>query len=137
MLRNIVRTWLVERYGEEWPKSFRKLKKKENLIVKLEEMQSREKKSFPDTYSTDLLDFTYPAELFNNFMTVEWSWFEKVFKGQKNDWKLKFDLLAKIRNPLAHNKVNLLKDFERDDAKGFCKEILEKIELWEKNKFKE
>ena len=32
MLRNIVRTWLVERYGEEWPKSFRKLKKKENLI---------------------------------------------------------------------------------------------------------
>ncbi|WP_425421767.1 ATP-binding protein [Phaeodactylibacter xiamenensis] len=135
-LRNIVHEWLVERFGEEWVPGFSKLNpKKVDYIEQLQSIQARERQSFPDTYSQNLLDFTYPADLFNRFMSTEWKWFSNVFGGQKNDWKLKFDLLARIRNPLAHNKENLLKEFEKDDANGYCKEIIHKIDEWYKGKY--
>jgi len=129
-LRSIVYLWLVERYGNNWEEKFRKLQNKEAFIANLEANRDREKKSFPDTYSQNLLDFTYPADLFDKFMQVEWKWFKSIFGKEANDWKQKFDLLAKIRNPLAHNKENILKEFERNEAKAYCEEILLKIDKW-------
>lgn len=136
-LRSIVHEWLVERFGEDWVAGFKKQgQKKEAFIESLQLMQTREKKSFPDTYSQNLLDFTYPADLFDRFISLEWdNWFSKIFGGQKNEWNLKFDLLARIRNPLAHNKENLLKEFEKDDANGYCKEIIHKIDEWYRKKY--
>jgi len=129
-LRNIVHKWLIERYGENWIVKFRKLQNKEAFIASLEANQEREKKSFPETYSQNLLDFTYPADLFDKFMQVEWKWFKPIFGKEAIDWKQKFDILAKIRNPLAHNKENILKEFERNTAKAYCTEIIEKIDSW-------
>ncbi len=130
-LRHIVMKWLLEKYGKNWITKFRKLQNKEKVIVKLEEMQMREKKSFPDTYSENLLDFTYPAELFDNFMRVEWNWFKQIFGREFKEWKPKFDFLAKIRNPLAHNKENILKEFEKNQAKAYCEEIISRIDNWQ------
>ncbi len=129
-MRQIVRIWLLQRYGEEWVPKFRKLQAKENFIATLEIMQEKERKSFPDTSSQNLLEFTYPADLFDKFMRVEWAWFKEIFGKEANEWKLKFDVLAKIRNPLAHNKLNILKDFERDEARAYCQEIIQKIDKW-------
>jgi len=129
-LRNIVLVWLIERYGDNWVNKFRKVQGKEEFVTQLEFNQEKEKKSFPDTYSQNLLDFTYPADLFDKFMRIEWTWFKPIFGKDANDWKQKFDLLAKIRNPLAHNKENILKDFERDAAKAYCEEIIHKIDKW-------
>ncbi|MDX2302514.1 MAG: ATP-binding protein [Microscillaceae bacterium] len=129
-LREIVRIWLVEKFGENWVSKFRKLQNKETYIADLEAMQNREKQSFPETYSKDLLEYTYPGELFDKFMRVEWAWFKNIFGKEANEWKPKFDLLARIRNPLAHNKENILKDFERNDAMGYCQEIIHKIDAW-------
>ncbi len=129
-LRNVVALWLVERYGNDWCDKFKKIKGKDVFINSLIVNQEKEKKSFPDTYSQNLLDFTYPADLFNYFMTVEWTWFKQIFGKEANEWKQKFDLLAKVRNPLAHNKENILKDFERDQAKAYCEEIIQKIDKW-------
>ncbi|MEA3450809.1 MAG: hypothetical protein U9Q83_02780 [Bacteroidota bacterium] len=129
-LRQIVLKWLVGKFGKNWITKFRKLQNKEKVVASLEAMQMREKKSFPDTYSENLLDFTYPAELFNNFMQVEWSWFKEVFGKDMQHWKAKFDVLARIRNPLAHNKENILKGFEKNQAKAYCEEIISKIDTW-------
>ena len=129
-LRTIVHKWLVERYGENWVVKFSKLQNKETFIAKLVATQEREKKSFPETYSQNLLDFTYPADLFDKFMQVEWKWFKAIFGKEAVDWKQKFDVLAKVRNPLAHNKENILKQFERDQAKAYCTEIVQKIDSW-------
>ena len=49
-------------------------------------------------------------------------------------WKPIFDVLARIRNPLAHNKQNILKDFERNKAVSYCQEIVNRIEHWEKSR---
>lgn len=131
-LRQIVLKWLIGKFGKNWIVKFRKLQNKENVIVALEELQMREKKSFPDTYSENLLDFTYPADLFNKFMIVEWKWFEVILGKEKQQWKFKFDVLARIRNPLAHNKENILKEFEKNQAKAYCEEIITKIDTWQK-----
>jgi len=127
-----VKIWLIGKFGKNWITKFRKLQNKEKVIASLEAMQLREKKSFPDTYSENLLDFTYPAELFDKFMRVEWNWFKEIFGKDIQHWKPKFDVLARIRNPLAHNKENILKDFEKNQAKAYCEEIISKIDTWQK-----
>ncbi|MEY4934291.1 MAG: hypothetical protein RIS64_650 [Bacteroidota bacterium] len=135
-LRSIVTIWLEERYGEDWVPKFRKLSPaKELYITKLEEMQQKEQKSFPDTFSQNLLEFTYPAELFDQFMRVEWKWFKTIFSNKEaNEWKPIFDVLARIRNPLAHNKMNILKDYERNKAISYCQEIVNRIDAWERSR---
>jgi AAA+ ATPase superfamily predicted ATPase len=135
-LRSIVTIWLEERYGEDWVPKFRKLSPtKELYITKLEEMQQKEQKSFPDTFSQNLLEFTYPAELFDQFMRVEWKWFKTIFSNKEaNEWKPIFDVLARIRNPLAHNKMNILKDYERNKAISYCQEIVNRIDAWEQSR---
>ena len=132
-LRNLILRHLIEKYGENWEERFIKANlNKQSLIDNLKKNRDREKKSFPDTYSINLLDFTYPADLFDGFMQTDWAWFSKIFGKQLNDWKLKFDLLAKVRNPLAHNKENILRDFEKQNTIGFCGEIISKIDEWNK-----
>ena len=135
-LRSMVEMWLQERYGEDWIPKFRKLSPaKEAFVAKLEEMQAKEQKSFPDTYSHNLLEFTCPADLFDQFMRVEWKWFKPIFSNREaNEWKPIFDVLARIRNPSAHNKQNILKDFERNKAVSYCQEIVNRIEYWEKSR---
>jgi hypothetical protein len=139
-LRSIVEVWLQEQYsgefGDDWVPKFRKLSPaKELYISKLEDMQQREQKSFPDTFSQNLLEFTYPADLFDQFMRVEWKWFKPIFSNKEaNEWKPIFDLLARIRNPLAHNKMNILKEYERNKAISYCQEIVNRIEAWERNR---
>jgi AAA+ ATPase superfamily predicted ATPase len=130
-LREIVHLYLVEKFGDDWEDKFVKaFPKKQTLIENLKNAQEKETKSFGDRASKNLLDFTYPSDLFDGFMTTDWSWFGQVFGMQMNDWRPKFQFLARIRNPLAHNKENILKDFEKDIAKGFCEEIIVKINQW-------
>lgn len=135
-LRDSILKHLVEKYGENWEERFIKANpNKQSLIENLKRNRDKEKKSFPDTYSINLLDFTYPADLFDGFMQTDWAWFSNIFGKQLNYWKLKFDLLAKVRNPLAHNKENILRDFEKQNTIGFCGEIISKIDEWNKKKF--
>jgi hypothetical protein len=74
-----------------------------------------------------LLDFTYPRDLFD-IIFAEWTIFKNVIGKDKNYWNQRAQLLSKIRNPLAHNRDQLLHDYERDTAEGYCKEILATLE---------
>jgi hypothetical protein len=68
-------------------------------------------------------------------MRVEWKWFKPIFSNKEaNEWKPIFDVLARIRNPLAHNKMNILKDYERNKAISYCQEIVNRIEAWERSR---
>jgi len=139
-LRNLIHTYLNEAFGTEWLDPFLKKnpKKKdmfygniENKIIGLLERQQREQKTYGDRSSPNLLDFTYPSELFDGFISTDWNWFSKVFgKDSKDMWKVKFDFLAKIHNPLAHNKENIITDSEKNNAIGYCQDINDKIIKW-------
>ena len=48
-----------------------------------------------------------------------------LFGNDKQSWAVKFDVLSKVRTPLAHNREEAVSDGERDQAKGICQEILD------------
>lgn len=77
--------------------------------------------------SQDLLDYTYPRDLFS-LIFAEWNLFQPIFGKQKQKdrkyWNDCAELLTKIRNPLAHHRLNSIPTFLYPEAKRYCEEIL-------------
>ena len=123
-LRSIVTRKMLEQYGEEWVGKLKKTRA--NLLPifdRCRDAQEKEKKSFGSRASSNLVDFTYPQDLFA-IIFAEWNAFKAIFGKDKSYWDQRVQLLAKIRNPLAHNRDQSLYDYERQIAEGYCKEIL-------------
>jgi hypothetical protein len=122
-LRRAITTKMLDKYGEHWvdqlEKSHTSLK---GIFDKCREAQQKEEQSFGGRASRNLIDFTYPHDLFA-IIFVEWSIFQPIFRKDKNYWNQRAQLLAKVRNPLAHNRDAVLDDYERQIAEGYCKEI--------------
>jgi hypothetical protein len=131
ILRQIITTKMLNLYGERWveklEKSYRQ--KLKPIFDGCREAQQKEKKSFGNRASQNLIDFTYPKDLFA-IIFAEWKGiFEPIFGGDKKYWEQRAQLLSKIRNPLAHNRDEVLQEYECKIAEGYCKEIHEKGRL--------
>lgn len=123
-LRSVVTNKMVEQYGEKWIEKLEIARPKLKAIFdQCREAQQREEKTFGSRASGNLIDFTYPQDLFA-IIFAEWNTFKSIFKKDTNYWAQRAQLLAKIRNPLAHNRDETLAEYERQQAEGFCKEIL-------------
>ena len=124
-LRSLITTAMLEQYGEQWIEKLEKARPNlKPVFEKCREAQQKEEKSFGSRASRNLLDFTYPQDLFA-IIFAEWnSFFKAIFGKDKSYWNQRAQLLAKIRNPLAHNRDKALYDYERQIAEGYCKEIL-------------
>jgi hypothetical protein len=151
-VRNLIKTELFELYGENWEDAFRNKfgkdiilpdgSKERNLEVLdggkhslgLIGERNRSMKQFGELASIHLIDYSLPRHMFEDFISKNWSWYEKVLGGQKNDWSPIFSLLGKIRNPLAHNNPEFLTDSDKSLAEGYCKKILDKIRTWKEVK---
>jgi hypothetical protein len=58
-------------------------------------------------------------------MTIDWVELGQSLLGKdKNYWAVKFDLLAKARSPLAHNREEAITAAEKIQVEGICQEIL-------------
>jgi len=134
-IRSVIKQFLIEKYGEtDWINKFVKGNpKKTEKIEALKTMMAKNINSFGDKASIHLVDYTYPYDMYDCFIHSDWAWFNKIFGKQFSDWKPKFDLLAKSRNPLAHNNKEFLAQSELNIATGYCQEILELIHKWKKN----
>lgn len=123
-LRRIIETTMTNHYGETW---IAKLEDVHHTLKPIfnecREAQKKEEKSFGSRSSQYLIDFTYPQDLFA-IIFAEWSIFRPIFGKDKNYWDQRKQLLAKIRNPLAHHRGDILHDYEKQIAEGFCNEIL-------------
>jgi hypothetical protein len=60
-------------------------------------------------------------------LSTEWNFFKGIFNGQKKDWKEKFFVLAKVRNPIAHSNSHFVDEDNYNMAVGICNLILERI----------
>lgn len=130
-LRDIIKQFVSEKYGDDWVDKFVKgNSKKTKSIEDLKLVMTKNIKSFGDKASTHLVDYTYPFHMFDCFIQSDWKWFENIFSRQFNDWKPKFDLLSEIRNPLAHNNREFLSQSKLNSATGYCQEILSLIQKW-------
>ena len=97
-----------------------------NLIPVFEscrESQRRESSAFGSRASGNLIDFTYPRDLFS-IMFAEWSLFRPVLGKDKAHWDARATLLSKLRNPLAHNRDWMLHEHERKLGEVYCAKLL-------------
>jgi len=123
-LRNVITATMLEQYGEQWIDKLEKARPNlKPIFERSREAQQKEEKSFGSRASRNLVDFTYPQDLFA-IIFAEWNNFKAIFEKDKSYWDQRAKLLAKIRTPLAHNRDETLYDYERQIAEGYCKEIL-------------
>jgi len=127
-LRRIISEKMIEHYNEQWVDKLCKTKPRlKTIFERCQEAQQKEEKSFGSRASRNLIDFTYPKDLFD-IIFAEWSIFGDIFGKDKNYWEQRAQILSKIRNPLAHHRDQVLDDYERQIAEGYCKEILTILE---------
>jgi len=123
-LRNHITGKMMEQYGEQWIVKLEKARPNlKPIFEKCRKAQQKEEQSFGSRASRNLIDFTYPQDLFAIIFS-EWNTFKAVFGKDKSYWDQRAQLLAKIRNPLAHNRDQAFYDYERQIVEGYCKEIL-------------
>ena len=123
-LRNVIRANLIDQDGESWISELEKRRPNlKPIFQRCREAQQKEEKAFGSRASHNLLDFTYPQDLFD-ILFAEWNVFGSIFKKDKNYWSQRSQLLAKVRNPLAHNRDQSLYEHDLQIAEGYCKEIL-------------
>lgn len=128
-LRHLITKTMLDRYEDNWVTQTEKARPNlKTIFNRCREAQQKEEKSFGSRASRDLIDFTYPQDLFA-IVFAEWSNFKSVFGKDKNYWDQRAQLLAKIRTPLAHNREASPYNYERQIAEGYCKEILAIVKL--------
>ena len=130
-LRKLVKHYLHSKYGEVWKENFIKENpKKQKEIEKFELTKLKNIKSYGIRASEDLIEYTNYLELFDCFITTDWTWFQKIFQEQKKDWRDRFSILGKVRNPLAHNNSNFIDVDVYNQAVGICKLMQQCIKEW-------
>ncbi len=131
-LRLLITEIMEIEYGEDWVSKLEKLRPNlKNMINRCLQAQEKEKKSFGGRASTNLLDFTYPMDLYD-IIAAHWNSFGKIIKQDKKYWQDRFQLLAKLRNPMAHIRDEVIQEHERQIAEGYCQEILCILEEYQK-----
>lgn len=97
-------------------------------------MRTKNKKTFGNFASDNLVNYTYPLDMWNCFILTDWAWFQKILSGQISTWHEIFLLLSKVRNPIAHSNKDFVLQEEQIKAKEICKELIDKIKDWGENK---
>ena len=129
-LREVLERRLEQVYGSHWPdRLVRSRPKFRSKIEKWQRDRDKERRTFGRA-SASLLAYTYPADLFQ-LMAVDWrSLAEPLLGRDKRRWETNFEVLAKVRNPLAHNREEAVTEADRLQAEWVCRSILERYEIW-------
>jgi hypothetical protein len=138
VLRDLIKTWISEKFSDsenwedEYLKTNAKSEGKPEGIKKLRTTRTVSIKKF-DSASTHLIDYTFSRDMYDLFISSDWDWFKKVFEDNNNpkkEWGKKFNFLADIRNPIAHNNIEFLSTEDLKIAHKYCELINEKISKW-------
>ncbi len=127
-LREVITITMSSVYGDDWITELEKGRSNLKKIFDVcRETQQKEEKTFSERASKNLIDFTYPADLFTIiFSKGLWKQhFEPLFGQTTNYWEQRKQLLSKCRNPLAHNRGETLKPHEFKTIEAYCTEILD------------
>ena len=126
-LRRLITITMLAKYGEHWigqlEKDHSQLK---GIFEQCRRIQHKDKDLFSNRASQNLIDYTYPMQLFE-IILAEWNSFKDIFGRDKQYWNQRAEFIAKIRNPLAHNREEALQEYELKTAEGYCEEILDAI----------
>lgn len=138
MVRELIKTYLDERYGPDWETQIiADCGKNPNWVTSFELLKSTREKTlrlFPSA-SNHLVDYTLTRDMFNVFINTGWgAWFNQVFGADKKPWSTKFLFLAEVRNPMAHNNSEFISEEQKTTATTYCQEIKKAIRDWGKKR---
>lgn len=124
-VRDLVESGFIARYGEDWEGGLRKARgpKVAPLLDRCAELRDRELRTYGDRASVRLLDFTYPRDLYD-LMASHWDVFGKLLGRDKAYWEVRFALLAKVRNPMVHNRMGVVTPLEQSMFRTYCDELM-------------
>lgn len=133
VLREVLECHLKQKYGNEWPQKLSRIRPDlERLVKECLERSEREHSRFKASSNLSLLSYAYPKDLYR-IMRLDWAKLGMPLLGEdRQGWLVKFDVLSKVRTPLAHNRDEAVSEGERLQARGICDEILERYEIWSK-----
>ena len=136
-LRHFITITMLNEYGELWveqlekkhPRFHRENRKtgEPGIFEQCRFAKQKDERIFGKRASQNLIDYTYPHTLFD-IIFAEWNSFKDTFGKDKKYWDHRAQHISKIRNPLAHNRDESFRDFERQIAEGYCNEILSVLE---------
>ena len=126
-LRDLIEEVLGDALGAEW---LSKLASQAPAVAtKAESWRSareREQRVFGDDTPRRLLDYSYPMELWE-VMAQRWADFRGILGRDKAYWTERFGVIAKVRNPVAHNREAVIPEATLTQARGYCQEIRERL----------
>lgn len=136
-IRELIKIYITDVYSSDWETEiyakYGGSKDWSDQFNLLKSTRERQKQLFPSA-SSNLIDYTFPRDMYNIFMAKAWTdWFGNVFTGTKKEWAAKFNFLAEIRNPMAHNNREFITKEQITVAGEYCEEILRIIGEWEAN----
>ncbi len=128
-LRIVIARVMEQTYPRgDWPADLESARPRlKTMLDECRARQADEQRRFGARASINLLDYTYPGDLYQIIRT-HWKAFQPLLKQTEAYWEQRFGLLARIRNPVAHNRDEVLALHERQIAEGYCREILHWIE---------
>ncbi|MDR2286767.1 MAG: hypothetical protein LBE04_04735 [Prevotellaceae bacterium] len=138
-VRDLIKEWITEVFGDKWEDEYlmknAKNASKLDGIKKLKEIRTSLNKKYGNA-SSHLVDYTFPRDMYDLFISTDWKWFKKIFGNSKKEWCTKFNVLADIRNPVAHNNTEFVSTDDLNMAKIYCSLIIKKINHWKNSKNK-
>jgi hypothetical protein len=125
-LRGLIDERLTEALGQDWTQV---AEKKYKAIARMIREASPKQEADLRRYgrSGPWLTYTYPGDLVDVIMCY-WDHFSAVFVGgDKGYWKARLDAIATYRNPVAHNRVEVLGETERVQCRLYAEQILRAV----------
>ncbi len=134
-IRELIKIYIKEVFSNDWENEicakYGSSKDWSDQFELLKNTRIKTKRLFPSA-SSNLIDYTLTRDMYNVFMAKAWNdWFGKVFSGQRKDWAAKFNFLAEVRNPMAHNNREFISQEDILKATEYCNEIVRTISEWE------
>ena len=135
-VRELIKEYLLAVFGDNWEidylKKYESSKGKRDAIRKLNDVRSITYSKFGDLASSHLVDYTFPRDMYDLFISTDWQWFGEVLNDSKKEWGKRFNVLSEIRNPIAHNNSEFISDEELKMGKEVCNLIINRIDKWRK-----
>lgn len=119
-LRAALASALEHAYGDTW--QTRLAESQPKLARELDMRRERERAWAEPADDGTLLDFTNPREL-REIIRLHWAQVEPTFRHSREAWLDRIDLLARVRNPMAHNRRS--SPVLMDRFRIACQEVLE------------
>ena len=137
-VRSLIKTYVVEVYGNDWETAiFAEFGVNESWAKRyndLKRTRANNQKLFPGA-SDNLIDYTLTRDMYDIFISMAWkSWFGNVFGADKKPWATIFNYLADIRNPMAHNNREFISPDQITKAKEYCEKVRSAIKDWGANR---